>query len=224
MEAAKIERWISVIEDNDFLIDKDKQIENLINLWKFSSCYDSKMQITDDGQLHCDDQQSIGVTFTDICLKDSPKINFINNIFSSITPALDDKHIGAYYIELHRQNNNFTSGRLSQLEEEIVNAIHGRLTIYNHVKKITKVAASAGIYTNMVVKSCSRTDISNAIETAPNSKNNKWLVLVLDRLISHCDSFYISDDVLFQPFETSYDKLFIFDFYKGEIIQLAITK
>lgn len=226
MEAAKIERWISVIEDNDFLTDKDKQIQNLINLWKFSSCYDSNMQITDDGQLHCNDQQPIGVAFTDICLEDSTKINFINNIFSSITPVLDDKHMGAYYIELHRQNNNFTSGRLSQLEEEIVNAIHGRLTIYNHVKKITKVAASAGIYTNMVVKNCSRADISNAIKTAPGSKksNNKWLVLVLDRLISHCDSFYISDDVLFQPFRTSYDKLFLFDFYKGEVVQLAVTK
>ncbi len=225
MEAATIERWISVIEDNDFIIDKDKRIENLINLWKFASCYGGGACINGDGLLNTKDGQDITVSFTDISLEHAPKNNFINTIFSSITPVLDDKHSGAYYIELHEQHHNYTSGKLLQLEEEIINAIYGRLTPYTQVKKITKVAASAGIYTNVTAKDCTRNDIDNAIEDTPAANGHeKWLVLVLDKLASHCDSFYINDDVLLQPFKTDYDKLFLFDFYKCEIIQLAISK
>lgn len=225
MDAATIERWISVIEDNDFIIDKDKRIENLINLWKFASCYGDGAQITGDGLLNTKHRQDINVSFTDISLEHAPKNNFINNIFSAITPVLDDMHNGAYYIELHEQQYNYTSGRLLELEEEIINAIYGRLTPYTQVKKITKVAASAGIYTNVTAKDCTRNDIDNAIEDTPEANGpEKWLVLVLDRLASHCDSFYINDDVLMQPFKTDYDKLFLFDFYKCEIIQLGISK
>ena len=224
MEAVKIERWISVIEDNDFITDKDKQIENLINLWKFSSCYGNDAQITDDGLLSIP-SKNIGVTFADICLKASLKSDFIDTIASTISTMLDDRHNHAYYIELYRHNANFTSGTAQMLEEEITNAIQGRLTPYNHVKKITKIAASPGIYSNLCVKDCTRNDIYTAIQNATDKDDsNEWLVVVLDRLISHCDSFYIADDVLLRPFSTGYKKLFLFDFYKGEITQLAVTQ
>ncbi|MHA3786893.1 hypothetical protein ACX0HA_01685 [Flavobacterium hauense] len=222
MDAATIEQWISVIEDNDFIIDKDKRIENLINLWKFASCYGNGSQITEDGLMDTAGRKNISVTFTDIDLKQAPKNNFINNIFSTIEPVLNDKHNGAYYIELNHQKNNFTSGSLMELEEEIINAIHGNLTPYNQVKKITKVNAAVGIYSNITAKDCNREDIAGVIEQTSSTAN--WLVLVLDRLVSHCDSFYIFDDVLLQPFKTEYEQLFLFDFYKGEIIQLATTK
>lgn len=220
MDAATIEQWINVIEDNDFIIDKDKRIENLINLWKFASCYGKGAEITGDALLNASGKKNISVAFTDVSLKHARKNDFINNIFSAINPILDEKHNGAYYVELHSQKNNFTSGRLLELEEEIINAIHGRLTSYTQVKKITKVGATAGIYTNVTAKDCTREDIANAIENADTKA--QWLVLVLDRLVSHCDSFYISDDVLLQAFNTGYEQLFLFDFYKGEIIQLAV--
>lgn len=222
MDAATIEQWISLIEDNDFIIDKDKRIENLINLWKFSSCYGNGAEITGDGKLNADGKKNMQIAFADISLKHAQKNNFINEIFSTINPMLDDRHNGAYYVELHNQKNNFTSGSLLELEEEIINAIYGRLTPYAQVKKITKVGASVGIYTNVTAKDCTREDIINAIENTDNKA--QWLVLVLDRLVSHCDSFYISDDVLLQSFTTDYEKLFLFDFYKGEIIQLAVTQ
>lgn len=223
MDAVTIERWISVIEDNDFITDKDKRIENLINLWKFSSCCNYETQITDDSLLDTASQSNISVTFTDMCLRAAPKSNYIHNIFSTITPVLDKKRDDAYYIELHEQKNNFTANRLLQLEEEIINAIQGKLFTYNQVKKITKLNATAGIYTNVVVKDCTRTDIYQAIgkSQANETGNKNWLVLVLDRLVSQCDSFYISDDILQLPFETDYDKIFLFDFYKGEVTELS---
>ncbi|TRW26652.1 hypothetical protein FMM05_04550 [Flavobacterium zepuense] len=223
MEAATIERWISVIEDNDFIIDKDKRIENLINLWKFSGCCSYDAHVTDEALLSTATQSNIQVTFTDMCLKASPKSNYIRNIYSAITPVLNNKSDGAYYIEQHEQKNNFTATSLLQLEEEIINAIQGKLVTYNQVKKITKLHATPGIYTNVVVKDCNRNDIINAIQRTPFTAdgNTQWLVLVLDRLVSQCDSFYISDDVLHPPFTSGYDKLFLFDFYKGEVLELS---
>lgn len=225
MDAATIERWISVIEDNTFITDKDKRVENLINLWKFSACCDYDAQITDDSLLRTNGQDNISVTFTDMCLKASPKSNYIHNIFSAITPVLEKKRDDAYYVELHEQKNNFTANRLLQLEEEIINAIQGKLVPYNQVKKITKLHATAGIYTNVTVKDCTRNDVNHAIHKADNTfaGSENWLVLVLDRLVSQCDSFYISDDILHPPFETNYDKIFLFDFYKGEVMELSTS-
>ncbi len=222
MDAAKIELWIDVIENSDALYDKDKQIENLINLWKFSSCYNSNAKITDEGLLNTLEQENISVSFTDIYLDSSEKSNYINTLLNSIPHTLDDNPASAYYVELYHQKNNFNSDTFQQLEEEIVNAIQGKLIPFNHVKKIIKVSAKAGIYTNITVKQCNREDINKAIAGTPTYKNSpvKWQVLVLDRLINNCDSFYINNDVLQQSFKTDYDKLFLFDFYKGEIIEL----
>lgn len=223
MDAATIERWISVIEDNDFITDKDKRVENLINLWKFSSCLDNDAHITNDGLLNVAAQTNAAVTFTDMCLRSAPKSDYINNIFSAITPVLNTNNF-AYYVELHEQKNNFTATKLLHLEEEIINAIQGRLVPYSQVKKITKLNAKAGLYTNTTIKNCTRADINTTLKQAENTNRDgqeNWLVLVLDRLVSQCDSFYISDDILHLPFETGYDRLFLFDFYKGEVTELS---
>jgi len=223
MDAVTIERWISVIEDNDFITDKDKRIENLINLWKFSSCLESDSAISDDGLLNLATQTNASVTFKDMCLRSTPKSNYINNIFNAITPVLNTSEL-AYYVELYEQKNNYTATSLLHLEEEIISAIQGKLITYNQVKKIIRLNAKAGLYTNTTIKNCTRTDINTTLKQAEKTATDsqeKWLVLVLDRLVSQCDSFYISDDILHLPFETNYDKLFLFDFYKGEVTELS---
>jgi|GEM_PF-4474562 len=224
MDATIIDQWISEIESNAVYL-KDKKAENLINLWKFSSSYSPDAEITKDGLMNTAEQCGIKVNFMDVCLTDAPKSNVLKSICDDLTPALRED--ANYYMVLHEQQNNFTSERLLHLKQEMLDALQGRLIPYSYVKKMAKVTAPAKtIYTNMTLKDCTRDDINSTIQQAGNLKLSgfgKWLVVVLDRLAGHCDSFYISDDVLKLPFTTNYEKLFLFDFYTGEITELPVA-
>lgn len=227
MDAATIELWLDVIENNDCITDKDKHIENIINLWKFSSCYGDNAHITNEALLRIEGNPvDIAVSFTDVCLRESYKSNYMHNIFGTISKMDEEKSNKAYYVEMFPTTANFTDEKMLNLEGEIINAIQGRLIPYEYIKKITRLNATPGIYTNTVIKNCTRSNIYSHIESMekPSVKRGKWLVLVLDKLVSQCDGFYISEDIISVPFETQYEKLFLFDFYMGEVTELAVTQ
>jgi hypothetical protein len=222
MKAETIEKWISAIESNS---DKNgKEIENLISLWKFSSCYGKNAEITNDGFLNDGNGNNIKITFTDVALTNSNVPNVLSSLGLKIDITLHQLK-DSYYILLHEQQKNFTPACLLDLEEEIINSIRGKITPYNYVKRITRVNGNSGIYTNSIVKKCSRQDILSAIDNTPAAQNNSdWLILILDNLSAQCDSFYFDLNVLSKPFVTNYDKVMLFDFYKGEIIELMTSK
>ncbi|MDV6169461.1 hypothetical protein R1T16_13580 [Flavobacterium sp. DG1-102-2] len=223
MDAGTIEQWITEIE-NDAAYRKDKRIEDLINLWKFASIYNSDAEITKDGQMAAGHEDAFKVDFMDICLKEAPKSDTFENVCGEIAPALN--LMADYYILLNEQQNNLTPQSLTNLHREMLDAIQGKLVLYKHVKQITKVAASsAGIHTNLKVKDCGREHISALLKQKKYTRSSgKWMVLVLDRLVSQCDAFYLDDTIFRLPFKTGYQKLFLFDFYKGEIIELPVAR
>lgn len=222
MDAQTIEKWISAIESSDTA--DDKEIDNLISLWKFTSCHSEDAKITSDGLFDNGTGNNIRITFTDITLANNSAPNVLSSLGVNIGTALHELK-DSHYILLHEEPKNYTPARLLALEEEIIDAIQGKLIPYNYVKRITRVNGNTGIYTNAVVKKCYRHDILSAIANSPAPKDNSdWLVLILDNLTAHCDSFYFDLSVLSQPFVSNYDKIMLFDFYKSEIIELVTGK
>lgn len=222
MDAETIEKWISAIESSNTA--DDKEIDNLISLWKFTACYSDDAKITGDGLFNDGTGNNIKISFTDVALTDTNVPNVLSSLGLNIGTALHELK-DSHYVLLHEESKNYTPARLLALEEEIINAIQGKIIPYHYVKRITRVNGNTGIYTNAVVKKCNRQDILSAITNSPAPKDDSdWLVLILDNLTAQCDSFYFDMSVLSQPFVSNYDKIMLFDFYKSEIIELVTGK
>lgn len=223
MDAKMIEKWISALESCS-ASDNNKDIDNIISLWKFASCYGPETTINDNGSFNNGKGSDIKITFTDVALTNPDTPNILSTLGLNIGAGLHELK-DSYYVLLHDQKKNYTPTCLIDLEEEIINAIHGKIIPYSYVRRLTRVNGNAGIYTNTSVKKCGRQDILSAINDSPAPKDDSdWLVLILDNLSSQCDSFYFDLSVLSQPFASSYKKVMLFDFYKGEIIDLVTIK
>jgi len=202
--------------------DKEKKIQHLTYLWKFSDSFsaDSKNEVV----LKIQEPEDTAIIFRDLDLSEKEKSPVFKNSCATIAPLLNNtSKEGLYYFHLHKQSRNFNKLSLHDLQTELASSINGKMISYQYVKKIIKIPQeSIEICIDSIVKECTKEDVLLVInDISTNKQDKKWLVLILDNLQSKCDSFYIEDAILSTAFSCKFEKVFLFDYYKSEVIELT---
>lgn len=223
----QIEGWIEAIESsNSIAKEQEQNISDVVDFWKFATTYDSQVSIIEKGKIVIDSQH-INIATSDFVL--SKRINPFEKIISDIEEELmqfGTKYLGLYSIRFHDLNRNFQDDDLVLVKEEILSAIKGDVILYQYVHKLNKIPSSElKIFKNdLDVLQCNSEEIQNAISRTKFTKTTEkqWLVLLLDAIDHNCNSFLFESKIKETIFESGYDKVFLFDFYKSEIITLNL--
>lgn len=206
---------------------KEKKIQELIYLWKFSDSYKRSTGCSDKQSLAIKELKDSEITFIDLDLSKKEKSILFKKSCDTIVPLLEEKSKkGLYYFHLHKQCHNFNNVSLQNLQTELSSSINGDIIPYQYISQIITIPQeSLEVCTDTIIKECSKEDILFAIDNLSKEKKNteKWLVLILDNVQSKCDTFYIEDAVLNYGFSCKFQKLFLFDYYKYEVIELVIN-
>ncbi|WP_306353285.1 hypothetical protein [Flavobacterium sp. '19STA2R22 D10 B1'] len=212
---------------------KDQKYAEFTDLMKFTTSYGNSLKVIGPSLLKLDDFETVQIQFTDLSLDSDAIYSILKPLFSEIEAELNskgDKYWGLYNFIFQKRAFNFTSENLKLLKNEIISCIKGDLVIYQYIQQIQKRAHSSVEFYNpepFKIKGPSISYLQNIILKQTVSTvglDKKWLVLTLDSIINECDYFYFSEFILNNPFRSDYDKVFLFDFYKGEIIELKKQK
>lgn len=227
----QIEDWIENIEGSDLKPRvKNQTISTLIDIWKFITYYDETISLKSENVIAIENvngiQEEITLTVKDLILKPS---NVIQNVLSETELELrkyGSNYNGKYNIQFQRFEGNFCSEKMVSLKEEILSIVKGELICFEHIDYIHKNASDKiEIFnTNLKVVECEKESIQKALDKASicEASKKQWLLLVLDHLKSNCNTFLIQDQIQDFAFKSNFDKVFLFDFYKGQIIELNL--
>lgn len=223
----QIEGWIEAIESSNVKAKEQEQnISDVVDFWKFATTYDSQVSIIEKGKIVVDSEY-INITTSDFAL--SKRINPFEKIISNVEKELmqfGTKYLGLYSIRFHDLNRNFQESDLVLVKEEIISAIKGDVILYKYIHKLNKIPSTElKIFKNdLGVLKCNSEEIQNAISRTKFVKTTEkqWLVLLLDAIDHNCNSFLFESKMKEVLFESGYDKVFLFDFYKSEIISLNL--
>ncbi|RZK12397.1 MAG: hypothetical protein EOO46_03335 [Flavobacterium sp.] len=227
----QIEDWIENIEGSDLKPRiKNQTVNNLIDIWKFITYYDETISLKSENIIGVENengiQDEISLTVKDLILNPS---NVIQNVLSETELELrkyGSNYNGKYNIQFQKSEKNFCSKKIISLKEEIISIVKGDMICFEHIDYIHKNASDKiEIFnTNLKVVECEKISIQKALDKASVSETSKkqWLLLVLDHLKSNCNTFLIQDQIKYSPFKSNFDKVFLFDFYKGQIIELKL--
>jgi len=227
----QIEDWIENIEGSDLKAKlKNQTINTLIDIWKFITYYDETISLKSENVITVENengiQEEISLTVKDLILKPS---NVIQNVLSETQLELSkygSNYNGKYNIQFQRFEENFSSQKIISLREEILSIVKGEMICFEHINYIHKNASDKIelFNTNLKILECEKECIQQALDKASISDTSKkqWLLLVLDYLKNNCNTFLIQDQIKKSAFTSKFDKVFLFDFYKGQIIELKL--
>jgi len=227
----QIEDWIENIEGSDLKPRvKNQTINTLIDIWKFITYHDETISLKSENVIAFENengfQEEVSVTVKDLILKPS---NVIQNVLSETELELrkyGSNYNGRYNIQFQRSEENFCSKKIISLKEEILSIVKGEMICFEHIDYIHKNASDKIelFNTNLKVVECEKESIQKALDkhSIPVASEKQWLLLVLDHLKSNCTTFLIQDQIRNTVFKSSFDKVFLFDFYKGQIVELSL--
>lgn len=227
----QIEDWIEGIESSDISEKVQKQhISEIIDFWKFATTYDSQVDILEKGVVAIKKDtifQKINITCKDLILNE--RTNPFGRMIVEIEKELlqfKTKYLGFYAIRFHKKDINFSEEEIILIKAEILSAIRGEVILYKYIQKLHKFdSPELKIYkTDLDVLECTYEAIKTAIASTifTKSEEKQWLVLVLNSCDHNCKSFLFQNRLKEVAFESDYEKIFIFDFYKSEILELKI--
>lgn len=228
-----IENWMDAIESSKQKKRvKEQEIKAIVDLWKFAESYDGEAIISQKGELIIGGSQGpekINVQCADLLL--NQKKNAISKILLEIEielTALGSRYTGLYNVEFRKPNANFDVGEMQNLKNEIISGIKGEVILYKYVERIRKLPSSELKIVNRDFKivECSSSAIAGIIaksQPIQAAHEKQWLVLILSSIDHCCKSFLIDEAIQAKTFESDFDKIFIFDFYTSEIIELNVA-
>jgi len=230
----KIESWIEAIESSNLSKnEQEKRINALVDLWKFSTSYDADLSFTDVPGIFAKKENGISTQVNVHCepLYIGKENDIATSFFSEIEQFFrgeEKKYAGIYKIELNKALPNFNAQTLKAFKEEIIAAIKGEVILYQYIAKLNKFPADKVVVSNQnfTIFECNETSVLNNIaklETRITATANKWLVLMLNNLEDQCN-YYAIENSFSQALETGFEKVFLFDFYKAEVIAVDLMK
>lgn len=229
----QIEDWIEAIESSDISAKKQEQhISDVVDFWKFATTYNNHISILEKGKVLLAEngfEEQVTITTANLIL--NQKINPFETIISEVEAELlnfGTKYLGLYTIRFHNRNRNFQEEDLALVKDEILAAIKGDIIFYKYIYKLNKIESTElKIFKNdLGVLKCNFDDIQKQISKANPEKNDEkqWLVLMLDAIDHNCNSFLFERKIKEALFKSDYDKVFVFDFYKSEIVAINLFK
>ncbi|MFC6097197.1 hypothetical protein ACFPVY_11135 [Flavobacterium qiangtangense] len=228
----QIEDWIEAIESSNISAKKQEQhIADVVDFWKFATTYDNHISILEKGKVLLNENgfdEEITIATSNLVL--SQKRNPFEKIITEVEAALLNfgaKYSGLYSIRFHNLNRNFQEEDLALVKDEILSAIKGEIVFFKYIYKLNKIESTElKIYKNdLGVLQCNSEDIQKQIsKTKPEKTEEKqWLILLLDTVDHNCNSFLFESNIKEAVFKSGYDKVFLFDFYKSEIISINVS-
>lgn len=229
----QIEDWIEVIESSNISYKKQEQhISDVVDFWKFATTfaatYEQDLIILEKGKVMISENtftEEATISTTNFYLNE--RINPFETIISEVENELLEfgtKYLGLYTIRFHNLKRNFQEQDLLLVKQELLSAIKGEIVFYKYIHKLNKIESTElKIYKNdLGVLQCNSKTIQKQISKVKfNEANGKqWLVLILDTIDHNCDSFLFENKIRQTVFKTNYEKVFLLDFYKSEIIAL----
>lgn len=225
----QIEDWIDTIESSNISPKKQEQhISDVVDFWKFVTTFDKHVSILEKGKIltnqnGCDEITNI--TTFNLIIKE--RINPFEAIISEVEQELmqfGTKYLGLYSIRFHNLSRNFQEEDLAWVKEEILSAIKGEIVFYKYIYKLNKIESTElKIFKNdLGVLQCNFDTIEKQVSKIKSEKTeeNQWLVLLLDGIDHNCNSFLFQNKINEASLKSNFDKVFLFDFYKAEIIEL----
>lgn len=223
---SQIEDWIENIEGSDLKPKvKSQTITTLIDIWKFITYYDEKIILKSENTISIENEE-IGVSIKDLTLDSS---NIIQEVLFETEVELKKKGAsfnGKYTIQFQKLEKNLCSEKISLLKEELLSAAKGEIICFEHINYIHKNPSDKIelFNSNLKITECRKTEIQRVLNktTVVDSPKKQWLVLILDHLKNNCDAFLIHNYIKEIIFRSRFDKVFLFDFYKGQVIPLTV--
>lgn len=227
----QIEDWIENIESSDLKPKiKNQTINSLIDIWKFITFYDDKIVLKSENVIEVENKngskEEINLVVKDLVLETS---NVIQSLLTETEQELCKKDTsvkGKYTIQFQKLEKNLCPKKISLLRKEVLSVVQGKLVSFEHIEYIHKNSSDKiELYnSNLKIAACGKGEIQKALKqtNASNSAKKQWLLLILDHLKNNCDAFLIQNQVKEMLFKSKFDKVFLFDFYKGQIIPIQI--
>ncbi|RWX03462.1 hypothetical protein [Flavobacterium cerinum] len=220
-----IDDWIADIELSGLTAEKQQiEIKNVTDVWKFTEI--RKLDMISPDRLLIKNNAGIREVVNVQCVDFISDKDIARQMLNEIEVELADntKYIGRYHIDFYDSKINFNHTRLQKVKHEIIAAIKGELITYNYVSKIVKMPSESLIVhaNNFKVVECTIESIKKHLKkTLLDFSEPRWLIMVLSSFDNNCDYFYFNETIFADTFEHGFNKVFLFDFYKSEIIEVG---
>lgn len=233
----QIENWIEAIESSNLSKkEQEQRITALVDLWKFASCHNTPLKIGEMPNLllHQENEscEEINVQCENLYIRKQD--NITKKIFAEIEDELnqdDLKYRGVYRLQMNKIAANFNNETIQEVKHEIIAAIKGEVILYKHVLSLQKMPSSKVeiIALNFTILECTQNAVQEKIRDLKIknflfSPGKKWLVLFLNTLDNDCNYFSFSDELQQNASISDFDKLFLFDFYKGQVMEVKTKR
>ena len=228
----QIEEWIEAIESSNLPVkEQQKRITTLVDLWKFASCHSDALKIGDSPNLFLNLEKEASEIINVQCESFMVDVNndITKKIFSEIESVLNcesGKYDGFYKFKMKKSLVNFTPEKVQEIKTEMIAAVKGEVILYQYVLKMNRIPAKGVRIVASSFKILSptndqiETEISKMYRRPMISSVKNWLVLFLDVFDNNCDYFSFDKKAISNILALQFDKIFLFDFHKGEVIEL----
>lgn len=220
-----IDDWIADIELSGLTAEKQQiEIKNVTDVWKFTEI--KKLDMISPDRLLVKNSAGIREVVNVQCVDFISDKDIARQMLNEIEVELtgNSKYIGRYHVDFYDSKLNFSYSGLQKVKHEIIAAIKGELITYNYVSKIVKMPSdSLRIHVNnFKVLECNIENIKKHLKkTLLDFSEPRWLIIVLSSFDNNCNHFYFNEAIFTDPFEHGFNKVFLFDFYKSEIVELG---
>ncbi|SFW64221.1 hypothetical protein [Cellulophaga fucicola] len=242
---SKINPWLDILEkSSQSKIEKKQKHKEIIDIGNFIHYFDSSLVIEDALSESPDfiikqNELNIGVELKDLVIRqnEKEKEGILKSLFEQIKSELksEEKSLcGFYRVELVDENLSLKKKNREALKKEIIALIKGQEIEQEYVKAIKKRPMSEiSIYKGetTILGNLERTVVEEKIKSKENklkSYTNEnldeiWLLLVIAGVEKSSDYSFFDSGITEKPFESNFDKIFIYDFSHREITELKIT-
>jgi hypothetical protein len=242
---SKINPWLDILEKSSYSkIEKKQKRKEIIDIGNFIHYFDSSIIIEDALSESPDfivkqNELNIGIELKDLIIRqnEKEKEGILKSLFEQIKSELKNEEkslCGLYRIELIDENLSLKKKHKEALKKEIIALIKGQQIEQKYVKAIKKRSMSEiSIYKGetTIVGNLERKVVEEKIKTKEDklkSYSNEnldeiWLLLVIGGVEKSSDYSFFHSDITEKPFESNFDKIFIYGFFNREITELKIT-
>lgn len=240
----KINPWLDLLEKRlHSKIQKKQKRKEIIEIGNFIHYFDSSLVIENVSESPDfsikQNELRIGVELEDLVIRqnEKEKEGIFKTLFDQIISELESEKksmSGLYQIELLDKNLSLKKKNKEEIKKEIIALIKEQKIEKRYIKAIKKRPLSEiSIYKGeaTIVGNLERTVVEEKIETKEDklksysneTLNEIWLLLVIGGVEKSSDYSFFDSDITEKPFESNFDRIFIYDFFRREITELKIT-
>ena len=236
--------WLDKLEKSNTIKDKNQKKKEIIDIGSFINSFDSRLVIEDPLDESPDvilskNEKRIGVELMDLVvdLDEKEKEGIFKKLFSQIETELqNEKKLfnGLYEIEFIKDNLSLKRKAKDNIKKEIIALIKEKKIEQFYIKQIVKSPMSdISLYTSndIVATNLKRETVLEKVKKkeillANYSLKNideTWLLLVISGVQNSSNYSFIEQDVIKKPYQSNFDRIFIFNLFEGQTIQLKTT-